>query len=50
MFKLICMKCGKEVLIEKDEKGHFVKNGISIFQTILDNTEIECECGNIVIL
>jgi DNA-directed RNA polymerase subunit RPC12/RpoP len=50
MFKLICMQCGREVFINTDEKGHFVKDGVTILQTINDDLEIECDCGNKVVL
>ncbi|HEY5561954.1 MAG TPA: hypothetical protein VIK72_09425 [Clostridiaceae bacterium] len=51
MFKLICIECGKEVCIQEDKKrGHFVENGITILQTVTDDLEIECDCGNKVIL
>lgn len=49
MFILICSECGKKISIE-DYEGHFQKDGITIFQTINDRIEIECECGNKVII
>lgn len=51
MFKLTCLKCGKEIIIKKDKnRGHFMEDGVTIFQTINDELEFECNCGNKVIL
>jgi len=50
MFKLTCMNCGKEICIEGNEIGYFYKDGITIFETIIGNLEIECSCGNKVVI
>jgi hypothetical protein len=51
MFKLICLKCGKELTIEQDkvhnDRAVFSNKDINIFTFNGDcGYYIECDCGN----
>ena len=48
MFKITCMKCGKEVLISQGGP-HMAKegDGVDVYSCGYDGQiEISCECGN----
>ncbi len=44
MFKIICMKCSKEIIV----LNFGLLNNVIRFQHNEDRTYIVCECGNIV--